>query len=261
MALSTFMAVFLSATSAFKINMQNDINLLAEGSNEELDFSCAVRGEGERITPLRVFNPNNDDESHSDNMQYLLNNLIGQNASMFPKVCVSFTSEEGALVNYSKILLEDLKFWTHLLMEEQDKEIDEVFTQEYKDRRTELNFQCYLTIKGFYIAVKAESNKVTAVDKKAFEFSIAKYRLLKNQDTIDQIESLIEYSKLTGSANLAALNSYLEWHKNETAELEQQFWDSQIVGNGFIPIINAAIGALLCGIMAYKLYIRKQMLD
>lgn len=52
--------------------------------------------------------------------------------------------------------------------------------------------ECYLTVKGFYIAVKAESNEVTAVDKKAFDFSIAKYRLLKNQRTTDQINSLLK---------------------------------------------------------------------
>ena len=50
--------------------------------------------------------------------------------------------------------------------------------------------ECYLTVKSFYITVKAESSEITAVDKKAFDFSIAKYRLLKNRRIIDQIESL-----------------------------------------------------------------------
>ena len=72
-----------------------------------------------------------------------------------------------------------------------------------------MNFQCYLTIKGFYIAVKAESNKVTAVDKKAFEFSIAKYRLLKNQDTIKQLESLIELANANGNTSrVSELTAY-----------------------------------------------------
>lgn len=135
----------------------------------------------------------------------------GTDFPLFPRVCVTYKSDKDHLKHFAKILLQELRFWTHVIYEEKSKTNDTALE--------ELNYACYLTVKGFYIAVKGQAEEVTAIDKKAFEYLMANYRRLRNKNII----ALAKILKKNGELSADKHKELIEKHSNKTKTLEEEF--------------------------------------